>query len=471
MAAPERLSGVPVLRAERIAVTSPGSSTAVVDGFDLELGAGEWVALTGPNGSGKTSLVLALAGLRPIRGGAVDLLGERTAPSDRDRLRSTVSIVMQEPEAQLLQPTVREELAFGALNRGVPAGLTTSRVRSLSARLGLDDVLESDPHALSAGRQQLVLIAAALAEDTRILILDEPGAHLDPSARSLVMALVRERVRAGLSVLWVTQEVDELEAADRVVRMAGGLLARSAPEVASGIARGSGGGGDLEPAEGAVPLLTIDVRAWDGRPGPRVATSKPLTLTIPPRGIVAVEGRNGAGKSVLLGTVAGWLDLDQIEVRWSAEPSCAPALAVQYPELQIFEELAASEVVHTAVSRGMSRADAIKEAERLLARLGLEPARLLGRRSWDLSAGEKRILQLVGAMIAPSPLLILDEPTSGLDPERRLGLAATLVERSEGGAVLVASQDGIWLDRMSPRRLSLGVMDEGQTATYGQKTD
>ena len=354
--------------------------------------------------SGKTCLALALAGLRPARAGSLRLHGEAVASGNRDRLRSSVSIVMQEPESQLLQSTVGEELAFGALNRGTPVGLVASRTGDLAERLGLLDVLESDPHDLSAGRQQLVLIAAALAEDTPVLIMDEPGAHLDPSGRSMALETVRERVRAGLSVLWITQEQDELDAADRVIVLPGAPL-----EMEQGVpgAQRTGATGERTSPGAAETLLTVDIGSWDGAPGPHVAISSPLTIEIPTQGLVAVEGRNGCGKSVLLGAVAGAPSPHQIGVRWSAPPVCAPALAVQYPELQIFEELAADEVVHTAVSRGVARPDALKEAERMMARIGLNPSTFLKRRTWDLSGRGEATPPAGGsddrARLAPDP--------------------------------------------------------------------
>jgi ABC-type multidrug transport system ATPase subunit len=124
--------------------------------------------------------------------------------------------------------------------------------------------------------------------------------------------------------------------------------------------------------------------------------------------------------------------------------------------LEIFEEKAADEVVYAAVSRGVPRALALERAASLLERFGPGPGGLLERHTWGLSGGEKRLLSLVAALIAPASLYVLDEPTAGLDSSRRLALSGVVAELSRGSAVLLASQDEGWLDGLAARRYRLG---------------
>jgi energy-coupling factor transporter ATP-binding protein EcfA2 len=425
----------------------PGGAAAaapLVRDFSIDLGAGEWIALGGENGCGKTSLLLALAGLAPARSGRLLLGGEPFGPEVPRERRARMAVVLQDPSSQLLQPTVRDELAFTARNLGMDEDETAPRVTRWAGRLGLEAELDRDPQTLSAGRQQLVLLAAALVPEPALLLADEPAAHLDRAARSLVLAVIRDRVREGLAVLWVTQDEAERAAADRLLHLGNatrpGLMPQpTTPSAAAG-----------------ETLLSIHVAVDPGGEGPRVSTPRPLAFDLPARGVVTLEGRNGVGKSVVLAAAAGLLRVDQVRVDAIRPLRPPPMLASQYPELEIFEELAADEVVYAATARGIPRAQALRGAGALLERLRMGGERFLERRVWDLSGGEKRIASLVGALIAPAALLALDEPTAGLDDVRRETLAALVGEVARERSVLVASQDGPWLGSLGGARLRLG---------------
>jgi len=421
---------------------------AIVRGFSLDVDRGEWIALSGPNGCGKTSLLLALAGLWPARTGTLILEGRPFGPDSPRRSRAEVAVILQDPSCQLLQPTVGEELAFTALNLGQAPDEVARQVEEWGARLGLAAERRCDPQRLSAGRQQLVLLAAALIARPRLLLADEPAAHLDAAARRLVIEVVRDEVARGLAAVWVTQDADERAAASRAVDLVGPGQDGTPPGVY--------GENEAPPGSADRTLLTLCVSPWDGTDGPAVRTARPLEIPVPLRGITALEGPNAVGKSVLLGIAAGLLRSPQVEVRGSPDPGLPPSLASQYPELEIFEEEAGDEAVYAAVSRGVSRRTALGEATRLLERLGVEPAAFLRRRTWSLSGGEKRLLSLAAALIAPTSLLVLDEPTAGLDLRRRASLAAIVGEAARTTAVLLASQDREWLDRLPAARHRVG---------------
>ena len=437
-----------MLRARDLWVAAPGlDHSPVVRGFSIEVGRGEWVALTGPNGGGKSRLVLALAGLAPIVRGTLELDGQPFGPLAPQDLKAGVSVVLQDPSCQLLERTVAEEVALTAQNLGRSEEETAGELSRWTCRFELEADLGSDPRALSAGRQQLVLLAAALAARPRVLLVDEGGAHLDREARALVLGALREEVRQGLALLWVTQVPEECAAADRTVSL-GEDTTGSSMEVPASMTAST-----LAGPEGS-PLLRFAVEAWDGRPGPHVPSRRPLELAIS-SGLTALEGRNGSGKSVLLAAAAGVIQVPQIRVEWLAAPTVPPLLVPQYPESQIFEERVADEVVFAAVSRGVIRARANEEALRLGRILGVGGQALLERRTWDLSSGEKRLVQLIGALIAPSDLLLLDEPTCGIDSARSEALAGLVARRSRRHAVVMASQDGRWLEMTGAWRLRI----------------
>src|SRR5439155_22817662 len=115
------------------------------------------------------------------------------------------------------------------------------------------------------------------------------------------------------------------------------------------------------------------------------------------------------------------------------------------------EEVVRSEVTYSAVARGALKREALADAERCFSLLNLGGASLLERRVWELSGGVRRLVEVVGGLIAPASLLALDEPTAGLDRPRREALVGLVTQRAESSAVLIASQDEEWLRRLGAR--------------------
>jgi energy-coupling factor transporter ATP-binding protein EcfA2 len=201
-----------------------------------------------------------------------------------------------------------------------------------------------------------------------------------------------------------------------------------------------------------------------------VRTSVALEVPVAKTGVTAIEGPNAVGKSVLLAVAAGILQLEQVQVvGGGADPGLPPILCSQYPELEIFEERAGDEVIYAAVSRGVPRALALERAAVMLDRLGPWPDGLFERHTWGLSGGEKRLISLVATLIAPASLYVLDEPTAGLDSGRRLALAGLVADLARGAAVLLASQDGAWLDEFATHRQQLGGPVPYRSADPGKK--
>jgi energy-coupling factor transporter ATP-binding protein EcfA2 len=344
---------------------------------------------------------------------------------------------------------VAEELAFAARNLGLPEERVAHEVARRAREFDLEPDLDRDPATLSAGRQQQMLLAAALVAGPRVLFADEPTAHLDAATRVRTRELIRREIAGGMAVVWATQDAEEIRCATRsiVVGRAGDGLETE------GIRPGPLTAGALDAAS---VVLRIRIAPPPTGPGPRVRLSAPLEVTIGSAGVTAWVGPNGVGKSVLLSAVAGLEPVAQVSAEWLSPPGLPAIMALQYPELQVFEDLVADELAFAATARGVDRAQALTEAARHLRELGFDPQAMLSRRTWTLSTGEKRLIEVVGALIAPASLVILDEPTAGLDAGRRGALAGLVRRRAGLGPVMIASQDTGWLDGLGGRRVVLG---------------
>jgi len=201
----------------------------VVRGVDLDLGAGQTLAVLGPNGAGKSTLVRLLAGLLPLASGEVRAFGRPLCDWRRRELAARVSLVPQLVEFAF-PLTVREVVAQGRTPHLGPWRPSTSRDRDAVAaaidRVGIGHLLDTSVRQLSGGERQLVLLARALAVQPRVLLLDEPAAALDLRHQLELVALVRALAGDGVGVLLVVHDWNlALRAADRVVVLDRGAVA------------------------------------------------------------------------------------------------------------------------------------------------------------------------------------------------------------------------------------------------------
>jgi energy-coupling factor transport system ATP-binding protein len=209
----------------------PGAQTDALAGVDLEVAAGEFVALVGANGSGKSTLARVLGGLeRPTAAGRAVACGhDLLTDAGRIAARHDVGVLFQDPDNQLVAQCVEEDVAFGLENLAWPPARIRERVDEMLRRFGLEDLRRREPHLLSGGQKQRTALAGVLAVPRRALVLDEPTAMLDPTGRQEVLDAVAELRREGLSIVYVTQEMDEVAGADRVVALEGGVAIWSGP--------------------------------------------------------------------------------------------------------------------------------------------------------------------------------------------------------------------------------------------------
>ena len=205
-------------------------ATAIND-VSLTIEDGEFVAIVGHTGSGKSTLVQHLNGLLKPTGGQIlvdgeDLNGEKV---DRRRIRQKVGLVFQYPEYQLFEETVAKDIAFGPKNQGLSAEEIDKRVRRAmeAVHLDYDKYAERSPFELSGGQMRRVAIAGVLAMEPKVLILDEPTAGLDPRGRDRILSMIQElHAKGDTTVVMVSHSMDDVaRLATRLIVMSKGKLA------------------------------------------------------------------------------------------------------------------------------------------------------------------------------------------------------------------------------------------------------
>ena len=207
---------------------SPFQATAIRD-VSLSLGSGEFTALIGHTGSGKSTLVQHMNALLSPTEGRVLLDGrdinEKGYP--RRDVRRRIGLVFQYAETQLFEESVARDIAFGPKNLGLSAEETDARVREAMQRVGLSyaELAERSPFELSGGQMRRVAIAGVIAMRPEMLVLDEPAAGLDPLGREEILELVRGFHRDGTTIVMVSHSMDDVaENATRIIVMDQGQL-------------------------------------------------------------------------------------------------------------------------------------------------------------------------------------------------------------------------------------------------------
>jgi len=215
-----------MIEIENLVHRYPGDARNAVDKINLVINPGEFVAILGHNGSGKSTVARHLNALLLPTAGAVRIDGLNTStPNNLWQIRQKVGLVLQNPDNQLVATVVEEDVAFGPENLGLPPAVIRQRVDEALRFVGMENYRQYEPHRLSGGQKQRVAIAGILAMRPKYLVLDEPTAMLDPVGRDEVNdVLHRLNTREGLTIILITHHMDEAARAKRVVVMAEGTI-------------------------------------------------------------------------------------------------------------------------------------------------------------------------------------------------------------------------------------------------------
>ncbi|MHC1755003.1 MAG: ABC transporter ATP-binding protein [Methanosarcina sp.] len=403
--------------------------------INLEVRKGELLLVTGHSAAGKTTLALAMAGiLHHEIGGRIEgsLSFKNRDIKDFDGMKELsrhTGMVFDDAESQLIFTTVEEEIRSGLENRGHPEKEIVRRLKEAMEFCELSHLKHRAPHTLSGGQKQKAALAATLALDTEVLILDEATAELDTQAVRRVFSVLKRLKEAGKTIIIVDHNIEDfLEIGDRVVLLEKGEL-KAVKSPADFATFPENGALELEKGKQDYPLPekegqpVISVKKLTQRYGEFTALDN-VDLEIYSGELVAILGENGSGKTTLVKHFNGLLrPYSGNVVIKGLETSKNPVnqlvkytgLVFQNPDNMLFEDTVEAEIAFGLNNIGITGSQAAEATARSLELVNLKGKEKVFPR--HLSRGERQRLA-VACVIAMRPeLIVLDEPTTGLDAE------------------------------------------------------
>jgi peptide/nickel transport system ATP-binding protein len=476
-ASPARAAGPsgaaePVLWLKGLEVRYPGAGRSTLDGLDLQLGAGDRLALVGPSGCGKSTVARAVLQLLPPGShcsGGLRLAGRdprSLSPAALRRLRGeAVGLVFQDPMTRLnplltigghLSDTLAAHRSAWARRQVI------ARARELLERVGIDPArYGSYPHEFSGGMRQRLAIALALALSPPLVIADEPTTSLDVAVTAAVMQELRDLCsEAGSALLLITHDLAMAGRwCERIAVLDGGRLVEQAParelllhprsavgQRLVAAARAREGGRAAAPPEGAPLLRLEDLRSWHPLPSPPWRTRwlkavDGISLELHRGETIGLVGASGCGKSSLCRALMGLApvrggrvllqgqDLRTLRggelrrARRSIQMVFQDPLACLNPQMSVGEAVADPLLLHGLASRAQAR----EQVRAQLAAVGLEPPESYeGRLPRQLSGGQQQRVAIARALILQPQVLLCDESVSMLDAEIQAEVLALL---------------------------------------------
>ncbi|MBQ8640047.1 MAG: energy-coupling factor transporter ATPase [Lachnospiraceae bacterium] len=209
-----------------------GSAPFVLDGLSIAIEKGQFVAILGPNGCGKSTLAKHLNALLPLQSGSLTVAGLDVREEKQVwELRRLCGMVFQNPENQFVSSVVEEDVAFGLENYDTPPNEIPGRVSRALEQVGMTGFEKRSPHLLSGGQKQRIALAGVLAMEPELIVFDEATAMLDPVGREEILECMKILAQRGKTVIMITHYVEEAVEADRVILMnRGTILADGKPQ-------------------------------------------------------------------------------------------------------------------------------------------------------------------------------------------------------------------------------------------------
>ncbi|MGN8155290.1 energy-coupling factor ABC transporter ATP-binding protein [Latilactobacillus sakei] len=198
----------------------PQASRLALNDLSVDINAGEWVAIIGHNGSGKSTFAKSLNGLLDLQSGSITIDGLPLSIETVWAIRRKIGMVFQNPDNQFVGATVEDDVAFGLENQGIERAEMLRRVQDAVERVGMTPFMTREPSRLSGGQKQRVALAGIIAQQPEILILDEATSMLDPKGRQEVLEAIHTlKQETNMTVLSITHDIDEAASADRIVML------------------------------------------------------------------------------------------------------------------------------------------------------------------------------------------------------------------------------------------------------------
>jgi energy-coupling factor transport system ATP-binding protein len=500
------------IRTRGLTVRYFGRDRDALADLDLDAQPGTLTGIAGQNGAGKSTLALALAGLIPRV--------VRAQVSGSVEADSGVGIVFSSPHNQIsaTKSTVREELAFGLENLGVPRGEMDGRIDAVIRDLRIEHLAERYPFELSGGEQQRVAIASILVMGTDVVVLDEPTAQLDPVSTGVVTDLMAQLAGDGSTVLVAEHDPTVLGRTSRCLVLDGGRrvvfdlpgralgsavqvtlgvapptdvqlaeVAEVPPEhafdervIAEGLRSLRGVRGDGSATTAAVtwqpirqqPKTAIEVRALTHRYANGVEALRGVDLAIAPGQAVAIIGQNGSGKTTLVKHLDGLLRPTSGDVLVGGrsilglrvdEVASTVGFVFQDPDDQLFGRTVERELRFGPRNLAIPAPEADRLVEAALAATGLTAERATN--PYDLDRSARKLVALATVLAMDPAVLVLDEPTTGQD-RRGVDRVGAIVDawRGAGRTAIAITHDMEFAARHFDR---LVVMTDGLVVADG----
>ena len=477
-------SGDLMIKFSHVSLIYPNSTTTVLEDLNLTIEEGELVLVIGPTGSGKSSLLRLINGLVPhhtggILAGDISVNGTSTQIAKPGAMAHLIGIVGQNPANGFVADTVEEELAFGMEVLNLPNEVMRKRVEEVLDLLSLAPLRNRSIATLSGGEQQRVAIGAALVTHPKVLVLDEPTSALDPIAAEEVLSILHRLVHdLGLTVVIAEHKLERvIQFADRIVHINGAGVANvgtpeeillnspiAPPIVHLAKALGLKDIGltvremrrmttqfrdlptqEQKIIESKIGDAVITIENLNVKYGDKIALDH-VSSTINEGEIVAVMGRNGAGKSSLLKAIAGVSPVQSGKIRVLGNNPADLQGKKRRQSIGFIPQEPSDLLYGQSVQIECDQADRDNELTAGATFLVLE--QLVSGISGsthprDLSEGQRLGLALSVVVSSNPNILILDEPTRGLDYEAKSQLTRILIQFAAtfGKAVLLATHD------------------------------
>jgi energy-coupling factor transporter ATP-binding protein EcfA2 len=471
--------------------------------FDIK--SGSFVGVIGPTGAGKSTLCMALAGIIPnladgTMTGLVEVNGMNTSRHSVSALSERIGYVQQDPEAQLFCASVEDEIAFPLENRGIAPDIIDKQIDVMLDLVGMTGYRKRVPTSLSGGQMQRVAIAAALAAEPDVLILDEPTAALDPEGKQEVFdVLERIRQTRSMTVIMAEQDTEHIDYwADQVLFMVNGELVRNGDASLfvreKGLLESSG----VQVADDPLPqvkavqqgkrhkkdkknqperskdvVISLDHVSYQYERGGNASKAlDDVTFDIERGSFIGLIGRNGSGKTTLakhlnglIRPTQGTVTVDGLDASKHSvgEMAAHVGFVFQNPDHQIFCSTTKEEIAFGPTALGLDGATVFKRVDEMLTLFDLH--RYEDVSPATLGYGERRAVALSSVLAMRTPILVLDEPTAGLDHRLAARFLGTIEKLNQRGVTIVMiSHDMRAVYRYCTHVLEL---EDGKVVQYG----